>query len=72
MSPILQKGSLEDISTVNMLSLEARGLLQNPITGRDLEEMLVQEAGRLDELEQVWRTLQGEVMEDMKSLCAKL
>ena len=56
MSPILQKGSLEDISTVNMLSLEARGLLQNPITGRDLEEMLVQEAGRLDELEQVWRT----------------
>ena len=55
-----------------MLSLEARGLLQNPITGRDLEEMLVQEAGRLDELEQVWRTSQGEVMEDMKSLCAKL
>ena len=57
---------------MNMLSLEARGLLQNPITGRDLEEMLVQEAGMLDELEQVWRTLQGEVMEDMKSLCAKL
>ena len=72
MPPILQKGSLEVISTVNMLSSEARGLLQNPITGRDLEEMLVQEAGRLDELEQVWRTLQGEVMEDMKSLCAKL
>ena len=57
---------------MNMLSSEARGLLQNPITGRDLEEMLVQEAGMLDELEQVWRTLQGEVMEDMKSLCAKL
>ena len=57
---------------MNMLSLETRGLLQNPITGRDLEEMLVQEAGMLDELEQVWRTLQGEVMEDMKSLCAKL
>ena len=55
-----------------MLSLEARGLLQNPITGRDLEEMLVQEAGMSDELEQVWRTLQGEEMEDMKSLCARL
>ena len=35
MAPVLQKGSLEVISTVNMLSLVARGLLQNPIIGRE-------------------------------------
>ena len=73
MAPVLQKGSLEVISTVNMLSLEARGLLQNPIIGMELDEMSVQALTcRLSVLLQAWRTIQGEVMEDMKSLYAKL
>ena len=59
---------------MNMLSLERENpSLQNPIIGVELDEMSVQALTcRLSVLLQAWRTIQGEVMEDMKSLYAKL
>ena len=66
-SAVSQKGWLDVVLTVNTESLVRRLYpLHQPITGEEVEVMLVQVSGMSEELEQTLLTWQGERREDMK------